>query len=94
MKVEELLKANKTHIRQAFFVVEIGVFGSLIKGTESSESDVDILVDFEKGHKDFFNYMRLKNFLEQLLGREVDLVIKNAVKKRLQERIFGEVVYV
>jgi uncharacterized protein len=94
MKVEELLKANKTHMRQTFFVTEIGVFGSLINGTESSESDVDILVDFEKGHKDFFNYMRLKSFLEQLVGRDVDLVIKNAVKKRLQERIFGEVVYV
>lgn len=72
----------------------MGIFGSLIRGEETINSDIDILVKFDKGHKDFFNDMRLKNYLEELLGRNVDLVIKNPVKPRLQEKIFNEVRYV
>jgi predicted nucleotidyltransferase len=61
---------------------------------QTKRSDVDILIEFEKGHKDFFNYIRLKYHLEASLGRKVDLVIKEAVKPRLKDRIFNEVVYV
>lgn len=55
---------------------------------------MDLLVEFEKGHSDLFNYVRLKSYLEELLGRKVDLVSKNAVKSRLREKIFKEVRYV
>lgn len=72
----------------------MGIFGSFIRGEETINSDIDILVKFEKGHKDFFNYTRLKNYLEELLGRNVDLVIKNAVKPQLKKKIFSEVRYV
>jgi hypothetical protein len=65
-----------------------------VTGNLKKHSDIDVLVSFEQGHKDFFNYMRLKQYLEGLLGRKVDLVIKEAVKPRLQERIFNEVRHV
>jgi len=38
--------------------------------------------------------MRLRYYLEELLGRKVDLVVKNAVKSRLRERVFSEAEYV
>ena len=47
-----------------------------------------------KFYKDFFNYMKLRYYLEELLQRKIDLVIKNAVKPRLRKRIFSEVEYV
>lgn len=72
----------------------MGIFGSFIRGEETASSDIDILIEFERGHKDFFNYMRLKHYLEELLERNVDLVIKNAVKPRLREKILSEVKYV
>ncbi|MCL0081183.1 nucleotidyltransferase family protein [Peptococcaceae bacterium] len=72
----------------------MGLFGSFVRDEQVSGSDVDILVEFKQGHKDFFNYMRLKHYLEQLLGREVDLVIRNAIKSRLKKNILSEVVYV
>lgn len=53
-----------------------------------------MLVEFEREHKDFFNYFRLKYYLEELLKRKVDLVIKEAVKPRLKEKILREVEYV
>jgi predicted nucleotidyltransferase len=81
-------------MKGVFHIREIGLFGSYIRGEQTASSDIDVLVEFENGHKDFFNYMRLKYYLEGLLGRNVDLVIKNAVKLRLRKRIFSEVEYV
>ena len=93
-EIERKLEKKKAYIKETFHVSEIGLFGSFIRGEQNASSDIDALVEFEKGHKDFFNYVRLKYYLEELLGREVDLVIKNAVKSRLKERIFSEVEYV
>ena len=73
---------------------EIGIFGSFVKGKQGTRSNIDILVTFEKGHKDFFNFMRLKYYLEELLTLKVDLVIKEAVKPGLKEKIFNGVEYV
>jgi predicted nucleotidyltransferase len=96
VEIKKILEKNNKHLRQTFHVMEIGIFGSFVKEEEKTDndSDIDILITFRKGHKDFFNYMRLKYYLEDLLGREVDLVIKEAVKPRLKERIFREVKYV
>jgi uncharacterized protein len=97
MGIEEIqgkLVEQKITIQNAFYVKTIGVFGSYVRNKQTKRSDVDILVEFEKGHKDFFNYIRLKYYLEASLGRKVDLVIKEAIKPRLRERIFNEVVYV
>ncbi|NQE51973.1 hypothetical protein C5S29_00170 [ANME-1 cluster archaeon GoMg3.2] len=93
-EIERKLEEKKVHIKSVFHIREIGIFGSFIRGEQNASSDIDVLVEFEKGHKDFFNYMRLKHYLEELLGRKVDMVIKNAVKPRLRERIFSEVEYV
>ena len=93
-EIERKLEEKKVYMKGVFHIREIGLFGSYIRGEQTASSDIDVLVKFEKGHKDFFNYMRLKYYLEGLLGRNVDLVIKNAVKLRLRKRIFSEVEYV
>ncbi|HAJ31930.1 MAG TPA: nucleotidyltransferase [Candidatus Atribacteria bacterium] len=96
IEIKKILEKHNNYLRKTFHVREIGIFGSFVKGQEKADnsSDVDILITFKKGYKDFFNYMRLKYYLENLLSREVDLVIKEAVKLRLKERIFSEVEYV
>ena len=93
-EIERKLEERKAYMKGVFHIREIGLFGSYIRGEQTASSDIDVLVEFEKGHKDFFNYMRLKFYLEWLLGRNVDLVLKNAVKLRLRKRIFSEVEYV
>ena len=89
-KIEE----KKAYLQATFHIKEIGIFGSVVRGTERERNDIDILVEFEEGYKDFFNYMRLKEYLENLLGKKVDLVMKKAIKPRLKERILNEVEYV
>ena len=92
--IKKILEKNDSYIKATFYVRELGIFGSFVKERQKTRSDIDILVAFEQGHKDFFNYTRLKYYMEELLGRKVDLVIKEAVKPRLRERIFNEVEYV
>lgn len=94
MRVQDKLAANKAFICSTYHVKELGIFGSYASGRQTTGSDVDILVEFEDGHKDFFNYMRLKLYLEKMLGRKIDLVMKKAVKKRLKDRILHQVRYV
>ena len=92
--MKKLLEENKAFIKNNFFVTELGVFGSFVRGEQEDKSDIDVLVSFKSGHQDFFNYIRLKYLLEDLLDKEVDLVIKGAVKKRLKQKILSEVEYV
>ena len=53
-KIERKLEEKKEYIKRVFHIREIGIFGSFIRGEQSASSDIDILVEFEKGHKDFF----------------------------------------
>ena len=71
----------------------IGVFGSFARGEEREESDIDILIEFEEGGRSFDTYMDLKFFLEDLFGRRVDLVDRDAIKPALAPHILWSVRY-
>jgi predicted nucleotidyltransferase len=77
-----------------FGVKRIGLFGSYARAEQGTKSDIDILVEFEKGQKKFDNYMDLKFFLEKLFDRKVDLVINESIKPSLREPILSGVTYV
>ena len=72
-------------------VRRIGVFGSFARG---EESDIDILIEFKEGGRSFDTYMDLKFFLEDLFGRRVDLVDRDAIKPALAPHILRSVRYV
>ncbi|MEX0775734.1 MAG: nucleotidyltransferase family protein [Phycisphaeraceae bacterium] len=75
-------------------VKSIALFGSLARGENRSDSDVDVLVEIDHQRHPFgmFAYLRLKERLEQLLGRPVDLVEREALHPALRERILAEAV--
>ncbi len=75
-------------------VRRIGIFGSFARGEEREESDIDILIEFEEGGRSFDTYMDLKFFLEDLFGRRVDLVDRDAIKPALAPHILRSVRYV
>ncbi len=89
--IKEIEKHRKDISR--FGVKEIGLFGSYVVGEQRQNSDIDILVEFQEGKKNFDNYMGLKFFLEDLFERDVDLVIKDAVKPHMKEYILGSTKY-
>jgi len=91
-EILKLIQQNKERIRR-YGVKRIGLFGSYLKGEQKEDSDIDILVEFEKGKKTFDNYMELKFFLEDLFKRKIDLVIAESVKPELKKYIMESVRY-
>jgi predicted nucleotidyltransferase len=79
-------------LNERYTVKRIGVFGSCTRGDDSSESDLDVIV--ELAEPTFDNYMDLKFRLEEVFQRPVDLVMADTVKPRLKPIIEQEVVYV
>ena len=84
------LEDNRDKIR-SFGVKRLGLFGSCARGEATPSSDLDFVVELEK--KSFDAYMDLKDFLEELFGCKVDLVMKDAIKPRLREPISRETIY-
>ena len=87
-KIEENIDVIKS-----YGVKRIGVFGSYVEAKQKPDSDIDILVEFEKGKKNFDNYMELKFFLEKILENKVDLVISESIKPELKPYILKSVRY-
>lgn len=86
------IKENKEIIKE-YSVTKIGLFGSYVRDEQQTKSDIDILVEFQKGKKTFDNYMDLKFFLEDLLDCKVDLVILKVIKPQLKSYILESVEY-
>lgn len=91
-RILEKIENNKDKIKR-FGVKRLGLFGSYIRNQQKPGSDIDLLVEFEKGMKTFDNYMDLKFFLEDLFDCKVDLVILEAIKPDLKSRILEDVRY-
>ena len=91
--VIEILRANEASIR-SYGVRRLGIFGSVARGEHHAESDVDLLVEFQKGTKTFDNFIHLVFFLEKLLGREVELITTDSLSPYIGPRILEEVEYV
>lgn len=87
-----LLAKHQEQLKQ-FGVKRWGVFGSFARGQQSKLSDVDILVEFEQGKKSFDNFMHLAFFLEQQIGRRVELVTPESLSPHIGPHILREVEY-
>lgn len=86
-EILDFLRMEKNILENRFGIKEIGLFGSFSREEQTESSDIDVLVEFKEGFKNFDNYMDLKFFLEEAFGRKVDLVIKSAVKPALKKYI-------
>jgi uncharacterized protein len=85
------LKDRITAIAEARGAVSIRLIGSVARGEERADSDVDFLVDFESG-RTLFDISGLKADLEELLQRPVHLALMRSLKPRLRDRILKEAV--
>jgi predicted nucleotidyltransferase len=93
MDVLALLRQHEPELKKQFDVAKIGIFGSFALGEERLDSDVDVLVTFQKGKKTFDNLMGTKFYLEDLFKRKVDLVTNAALKPLIRDLILQDVVY-
>lgn len=88
------LKANKLKLSK-FGIRNVGLFGSYLHEEQSSESDIDLLVDFEPEKENFDNFMAVYDFFEKLFKNEkIEIVTKNGLSPYIGPKILNEVLYV
>jgi len=95
MRREDALKRLRGSWEQisSFDVQSLAIFGSLARDEADSDSDADVIVEFN-GPATFDRYMDLKIFLEGLLGCRIDLVTRRAIKPRMRMYVEKEAIYV
>ena len=95
-KAREILRRELPYLRDNFGVRRIGLFGSFAKGEQREDSDIDILIEFEKpiGLK----FVELAEYLEKVLGRGIDVLTPAGIKgiriKKIAQEIERGIVYV
>lgn len=90
--ISSLVKRHQADLRQRG-VKTLAVFGSAARGEMTAESDIDVLVEFNR-QVGLFEFIRLKIFLENITGRAVDLVTPDAIRPAMRTEILNEAVYV
>lgn len=87
------LAARQSEIMERFGVRHLALFGSAARDELAGGSDVDVLVEFE-GPARYDGYFALKDYLETLLGRPVDLVTEGGLKPRARRHVERDLVRV
>ena len=84
-----ILKQNLPELQREYKINFLKLFGSYSKNQQNPDSDVDILVDFNEVIN-LIQFIKLKNALSEMLNMNVDLVMENALKKRIKNKILKE----
>jgi len=94
MLLDELRK-NKTAIESLASkhgAARIRVFGSVARGEEKPESDIDLLVELPRGYDLFSQRLALKRSLESLIGHRIDLVPDHELNRHIQQQVLREAI--
>ncbi len=87
------IEQQKEQLRK-FGLVRVGLFGSVARGEETINSDVDILLDFDPAQKTYRNFFDSTMFLEHILKRSVDAVTPQALSSHIRPHIEPDIHYV
>lgn len=91
VEAKAVLVKNLPHLQAHFPVASFSIFGSVARGEETPESDIDILVEFHQP-VGLFEFAALRRELSELLGCRVDLVTESAIRREMRQNIMSEIV--
>ncbi len=94
--IRQKISENKEYLKKTYGVEEIGVFGSVARGEQTHESDVDVVVTLnqEKVSVGLFKFFDMQRFLENLFNRKVDLMTKKSIRPAFRKYIFPNIIYI
>ncbi|MBU1398833.1 MAG: nucleotidyltransferase family protein [Proteobacteria bacterium] len=92
-EIIKIIRNKKPEMKSRYGVQRLGLFGSYVRGRQRKKSDIDILVTFNRDI-DLFDFLDLREYLEDRLHVKVDLVMESALKPAIGKRILSEVEYV
>ncbi len=91
-EIKDILIDYKPFLVEKFKISELGIFGSYVRGEQTQDSDVDILVEFTKVPT-LFDLVEIEYLISDRIGLPVDLVDKESLKPNIRENILNETVY-
>ena len=89
----EILIKNKDKIFE-FGTKRLGLFGSYVRNDNNLNSDIDLIVEFEAGKKNYNNFIKLTYYIEELVKTKVELVTIESISPYIKQYIQKEVEYV
>ena len=92
-EIKRKLSLLKETIHKDFGVSRLEVFGSYVRGEQRKDSDLDVLVDFDR-EVSLLDVVGLEYFLSDNLGMKVDVVLRRSVRKELKDIVFSEAVLI
>jgi uncharacterized protein len=92
-EIKKALSGLKNELHERYGVSNIEVFGSYVRGEQRDDSDLDVLVQFDRD-VDLLEVSGLRIMLCERLQMEVDVVLKRSVRKELKDVIFKEAIAV
>lgn len=88
--IKRTLRQHLPELRERYHVDTLGLFGSYVRHEQRPDSDLDVLVTFTET-PGLLTFITLENELSDLLGVKVDLVVEDALKSGIGERVRREV---
>jgi len=89
--LRKILHQQLPMLSEKYHVRSLWLFGSYARSQQHKESDLDILIEFDKT-PGLLTFIEIENYLSDLLGLKVDLVMKRALKPRIGKRIKDDIV--
>jgi len=90
-EIKEILEKDKDELKEKYKVRIVGIFGSYIYGEQKSESDIDLLAEFDEPVS-LFGLVRAEIYLSEILQIKVDLIPKKDLRPELKETILKEAI--
>ena len=90
-EILETLRQQIPLLMEHYGVEKLEVFGSYVRNEQNKDSDLDMLVTFRE-EPSLLTYIAIENYLSDLLGVKVDLVMKDSLKPKIGEQILSEAV--
>ena len=94
-EIYSILAKHKEELQEEYGVKKIGVFGSYARGEQRKNSDIDILVEYEKPEEVGFAFFKLADVLKRILRiKKIDLATRNSLKPVMKKNILKEVKFI
>ncbi len=90
-RILEILHEQIPVLAERYDVEKLEVFGSYVHSEQKKDSDLDILVTFRKAPS-LLTFIAIENYLSDLLGIKVDLVMKDSLKPKIGQHILSEAI--
>lgn len=91
-EIQTVLWELKSRLKDYYRVVAIGIFGSYARNEQTSESDVDILIDYDQAPS-LIRLIELRDDLSDRLGMKVDIITVNGLREEIKHNVLSDVIY-